>query len=291
MKKYVNLIILVFLAGFLLAGCSGKDEEALVFKDKQFEKMLQEEIGSEKIYKSDLAEVSGILIAADRVLDLTGGGYKDNKIILYGYDEFEYGGTRYKETGSIKTLEDLKHFPRLSSIRIYRQPEVDFNTIPSKSGIINLGLSQNNLGNLDFLTGFDNLLYLSVSSNKLTDIKGVENAPKLKLLNLNSNEVASVATLSQLKELENLDLTYNSVTDISPLKGLSKLTYLSLYENGLKDISPISEMKSLKELYLNNNKITDLSPLKGFSTFDSLNVSGNPVKSYDPVSHIDNLVK
>ena len=292
MKKHLALIsLLIILSIFLLSGCSSNKEEKIVFADKQFEKMLQEELDKKEIYKSDLSEISGIMIAADRVLGLSGGGHKDKSVILFGFEEFEYEKVRYKEFGTIKTLEDLKNFPKLTSIRIYLQPNIDFNTIPNKGNITNLGLSQNKISNLEFLEGFDKLLYLSISSNKIVDLKGIENVPKLKRLNLNSNDIESIPQLASFKDLENLDLTYNSVDDVSPLKDLSKLNYLSLYGNGISDITPLANIKSLKQLFLNNNRITDISALKDFASFEDLNISGNPIKNYEVIKHIENAVK
>ncbi len=295
MKKYkITILLILIITTLILGGCSSKGtgkDDPITFKDKQFEKMIQTELDKKEIYKEDLSEISGILIAADRVLGLSGGGHEDKKVVLFGFDEYEYEDTRYQEIGTIKTFEDLKNFPKLTSLRVYLQPNIDLNTIPNKANITNLGLSQNKISNLGFLEGFDKLLYLTISSNSIKDLKGIENVPTLKRLGLNSNDVTDISLLSNFKDLEYLDLTYNSVKNVSPLKDLPKLEYISLYENGISDITPLASIKSLKRLFLNNNKITDISPLKDFTAFEDLNISGNPITNYDPISHITNAVK
>jgi hypothetical protein len=156
MKKYVKLIILIIiiiLIIFLLIifKCSKKEKNIpIIFKDETFFLMIKKELNKEKIYASYLSEISGIMIASDEILGLSGGGHTDKSVILFGYDEFEYENKRYKKEGTIKTLEDLKYFPKLTSIRIYLQPNIDFATIPNKEKIYNLGLSQNKINSLEF---------------------------------------------------------------------------------------------------------------------------------------------
>ena len=296
MKKYIGLligvIVLIIVLFLLISSCSKKDNgEPLVFKDKVLEGMIKSELDKDQIYASDLSEITGIMIASDKLLGFSGGGHTDKSIILFGFDEYEYEGVRYSGDGTIETLEDLVYFPKLNSIRIYLQPNIDFDTIPNKANIYNLGLSQNKLDSLTFLEGFDKLMYLSLSSNSIVNLNGVENVKTIKRLGLNSNDVVDISLLEGFNNLEHLDLTYNAVLDVSPLSSLPKLNYLSLYENGISDISPLSNVKSLEELYLNNNNITDISPLKEFTSFKALNISGNPITNYEEINHITNAVK
>ena len=96
MKKYIKLIILILVVAIIififLFSCSkkekGKEEVALEFKDKAFANMIKKELNKDEIYASDLSEISGIMIAADRVLGFSGGGHTDKSIILFGFDSF-----------------------------------------------------------------------------------------------------------------------------------------------------------------------------------------------------------
>lgn len=296
MKKYISLlgviIILVVILFLSISSCSNKsDEVEVLLIDKAFESMIKKELNKDTIYESDLSEISGIMIASDRLISFSGGGHTEKSVILFGFEEYEYEDVRYKEFGTIKSLADLAYFPKLSNIRIYLQPNIDFNTIPNKGNIYNLALSQNKIDNLNFLEGFDKLNYLTLSSNQIVNLDGIENVSNIKRLGLNSNDVINIDVLSNFKNLEHLDLTYNAVKDVSSLANLTKLSYLSLYENGISDISPLSKIKSLNELYLNNNNITDISPLKGFTSFEALNISGNDIANYEEILHIDNVVK
>lgn len=291
-NKILLLVVAIIFVIFVFVRCSKKETgEVVVFADKQFEAMVQKELDKDIIYTTDLSDISGILIASDRLISFSGGGHTEKSVILFGYDSFEYDSVRYTEFGSIKSLKDLKYFPKLTSLRIYLQPSIDFNTIPNRENITNLGLSQNQLTSLEFLEEFDKLLYLTLSSNDIVSLDGLENVKTIKRLGLNSNKVNDISILEGFNDLEYLDLTFNKVKDVSSIADLPKLNYLSLYENGISDISPLKSIKSLTDLYLNNNEITDISPLNGFKSFENLNITNNPITNYDEISHIKNVVK
>jgi len=67
--------------------------------------MLNNELNKDQIYASDLDEIFGIMISINRVLGLSGRGYADKSIILFGLEEFEYKYVCYKEVRTIKNLE------------------------------------------------------------------------------------------------------------------------------------------------------------------------------------------
>lgn len=292
MKKYVYVVLFVVVSIifiFIKSCTTGEDE--IVFSDKVFEAMMKSKFDKDKIYPSDLANITGITIAADRVLEFSGKGFEEKSIILYGFTEYEYDGVRYEEYGTMTMLDDLKNFPKLSSVRVYLQPNIDFNTIPNRGNIYNLGLNQNKISKLDFLEGYTKLKYLWLSSNELVDITGVENVKTVTNINFNSNDIEDISLLSNLTDLKYIDLTYNKVVNLTPLANLKNLEYLSLYENGLSDITPLANIKSLKNLYLNNNNITDVSPLSGFTSFENLNLTNNPIINIEVLDHIENITK
>jgi len=82
----------------------------------------------------------------------------------------------------------------------------------------------------------DDIIYLDLSINELTDITGIK----------------------LFKNLEHLYLESNNISDISVLKNLKKLENLGLQNNGLTDISVLKYLKKLNALFLNNNNITDI---------------------------------
>lgn len=299
-KKILVIIVIVILICLVICISIiylNKDKKRLnatgnsnivTFVDPVFEKMIKQALEKDIIYQSDLDEVTGVKIAADRFMLLSGKNMPEESIVLMGIDSYEYKDVLYKDIGTMKSLEDLKNFKNLSNLKINLQPNIDYNTIPNKEKISILSLSQCNIDDISFMDGFSNVMYLTLSNNNIVDIKIINKLSKLKILNIIENKIERIETLytTNLKSLEKLYLTFNVISDISGLKNMENLKYLSLYGNNVKDISVLSSMKTIKELYLNNNQIEDISPLKSFESFDAINVSNNPIKNMDEIKHL-----
>ncbi len=124
----------------------------------------------------------------------------------------------------------------------------------------------------------ENLFYLGLKGNRLTDISFLEELTKLKGLDLSQNQLADITPLKELKNVIELHLSDNQLTDITILKKMKDLEELHLDHNQLTDISALTEMKKLERLDLSNNKITDITALKGIKGLKELNLSNNRLK-------------
>ena len=104
------------------------------------------------------------------------------------------------------------------------------------------------------LTDLDNLNYLNVNSQNITNISGLECA----------------------RNLNSLDLGNNQIGDPSPLGWLYTLQYLYLDNCGLEDASFVSGLTNLIELSLNNNTIHSIPDMDGLAgTLDWLQINYN----------------
>ena len=73
-------------------------------------------------------------------------------------------------------------------------------------------------------------LWLNVG--QLTEVpKGLEKLDQLEWLNLNDNQLTDVTGLEKLTKLEELNLTGNKLTNVKGLEKLTKLTFLNLSNN------------------------------------------------------------
>ena len=111
------------------------------------------------------------------------------------------------------------------------------------------------------------LKHLSLSYNKIVEIKDIENTkfPNLEQLYLNNNNINNLTYLSKANfpQLKRLWLSGNDIIDISPLakSNFTKLTSLSLSKNEIVDISPLKycNFPYLRLLLLDSNEIKDIS--------------------------------
>ncbi len=106
------------------------------------------------------------------------------------------------------------------------------------------------------LNELENLVYLNLNNNQLTDISGLKELKGLEILDLSNNQLDDISGLKELKGLERLYLRNNQLTDISGLKELKNLWSLDLSNNQLTDIGILKELKKLMSLHLNNNPIS-----------------------------------
>ena len=72
---------------------------------------------------------------------------------------------------------------------------------------------------------------LVLSSNKLTDVTGLEKLTKLEELYLGDNQLTNVKGLEKLTQLKKLSLTLNKLTSVKGLENLTQLKELYLNDN------------------------------------------------------------
>ena len=120
----------------------------------------------------------------------------------------------------------------------------------------------------------DNITYLSLGYNKITDISGIKLFKNLKQLYLTYNNITDITYLKNLTELEELYLGYNKIKDISVIKDLKNLKELDI-DNLKLESDQIQYIKSLKNL----KKLYSVNGFKDMSVSDKLNK--NIIISYE----------
>lgn len=310
-KKCVKILVLIILvtAIFGLSSCGTNNDnianekekgdseistnsdsnEVIVFKDPVFEKLIKESLGKEEIYTSYLENYTGLKIAADEFILLSGPNNAEESITLHGEDTFQYKDEKYTGYGTMSSLEDLKYFPKLNNLKVTLQPNIDYSTIPNKEQFNNLSLTQSKISEVSFLSEAVNVMYLDLFSNEIINLTGIENMKQIKLLYVNYNRVDDISALENLTTLENIKFYGNKISDITPIANLTSLEKIGMYENEISDISVLSGLEHLTEVEFINNKITDVSPLKDFDSFKRLALKGNPVENIELLNHIENL--
>ncbi|WP_461568075.1 leucine-rich repeat domain-containing protein [Thermincola ferriacetica] len=182
------------------------------------------------------------------------------------------------------------------------------------------------LEGIEFL---ENLTYLNLSYNNISDITPLQSLSKLENLKLKFNPIESIQPLSGLTSLQRLDLAYTGVSDISPLLSLLSLEALDLKGNGISDIRSLvnvlkflwyldlsnnsisnriisnqfnfmelgddqlelfQEATNLRYLNLSNNNLQDVSNLQSAVNLTHLSLAGNNLNSIDSLASLTNLI-
>ena len=156
--------------------------------------------------------------------------------------------------------------------------------------IENFGLKSSPL-NLNHSEVCDNLLYLNLFANQITDISTIENLTNLIWIDLNDNQIADMSSLKDLKYLQVLYLNTNQLRNISEIQNLISLTKLHLNDNKLINLDPLRNLKRIKELNLDNNKLSNISSLQGLINLENLTLSRNNLKNISPLKNLYKLIK
>ena len=144
---------------------------------------------------------------------------------------------------------------------------------------------------LDYLA--PSLESLTLRSNLLSSMQGVENLVQLTHLELYDNQIESLSHLDQLSKLTILDMSFNAIREMSPVACCPLLTELYIAQNKLRKIEGISEMKHLKILDLGANRIRSMSNcgLDKLINLESLWLGKNKIEAIDGVNALPKLEK
>lgn len=267
------------------------EKDPIIFSDPVFEKLLKAELEKDEIFPRDLDKYTWVGIGGDHFMQLAGGDVKAKSIILFFGTEVELEGVRYKGFGTMKTLDDLKHFKNLNALNVTLQPELDYSTIPDDvlGRLVNIIVTQSKLKDISFVTGAKNLKSINLAFGEVSDLSPLSECKELLYLSGSNNPLQDLSPISGLTKLRSISLYSSQIKDLTPLAGLVNLETLELYNNQVEDISPLKGLKNLKELELIDNKVKDVSPLKEFESFEELRLNGNPVENIELLDHIENL--
>ncbi len=125
-----------------------------------------------------------------------------------------------------------------------------------------LNLSNNQISQIHQVSTFEKLTHLDLSKNSIYLIEGLENLRDVSHLNLSGNLLSIISGLKNMTNLKHLDLSYNTITKIEDLDNLHALELLDISANEIQVIEGIENLNKLKYLLLNDNKISEIQGLE-----------------------------
>ncbi|MBQ3651077.1 MAG: leucine-rich repeat domain-containing protein, partial [Clostridia bacterium] len=111
-----------------------------------------------------------------------------------------------------------------------------------------LDLGHNKIHHMDKFVSCMPDLEVCIMYNPMSNIKGIENCPKLEFFECYSCNLKDLSPLAACTELKHLNVCYNYITDITPLYGLTKLERLWI---GRNDGIPKEQFDTFQELVPN----------------------------------------
>ncbi len=123
---------------------------------------------------------------------------------------------------------------------------------------------------------FEAITSFQADNAQISNLRGFECLPNLKLLSLKNNLIDSLTPLTALKRLKALFLSHNLITDVSTLSQLPKLEVLDLSHNKLQ-ASFLCNFEQLKDLNLSHNQIQQFITTESSKLLTKLDLSFNPI--------------
>ena len=126
----------------------------------------------------------------------------------------------------------------------------------------------------------------------LVDIDWVASLKNLRQLSLTYNKIDDIRAISELDSLEELNLGWNALSD-EDLKWLTELNLIKLYlycNVDLRDASPLAKIESLELLHIGGNRqLYGFEALNTLPYLRELNLGYCPVKDLEWVKHFESL--
>lgn len=142
------------------------------------------------------------------------------------------------------------------------------------SSYMRITISQNPLQDISALASFQDV-FIYYSDNNSIDLSIFDELDNIIYLELKNNNISDLSEFN-VKSLESLDLSDNpNIKNLSSLKNINNLADLFLDNCNITDITDISKISSLITLSLKGNKLTDISELNNLSNLFSLSLSSN----------------
>jgi len=120
-------------------------------------------------------------------------------------------------------------------------------------------LSELTMGDLQYITYFEDLQELHCTQMPVTDLSFVSTLGKLEVLNLENTPVSDLNPIYALNEMRRLNVSGTQVKSLKPVAGLSKLKTIELNNTQVKNIRPLFSLASIQSVSCFNTRISSKS--------------------------------
>tara|TARA_A100001015_G_scaffold305267_1_gene397731 strand:- start:669 stop:2048 length:1380 start_codon:yes stop_codon:yes gene_type:complete len=139
----------------------------------------------------------------------------------------------------------------------------------------------------------DSLQDLTLRSNLVSNMNGVEKLPNLTRLELYDNVIESISHIDGLPGLRILDLSFNAIRDMGAVAACPLLEELYIAQNKLRKIEGVNGMVHLKILDLGANRIRSMAGAGLFTlvSLESLWLGKNKIECIQGINALTKLRK
>jgi Leucine-rich repeat (LRR) protein len=216
---------------------------------------------------------------------------EQKKIFVNGYAPIQFKDKAFEAT--VRTL--------------IKKPEGDIFKFDVQDVLV-MDLSEKGITNVDELKYFENLTYLNLTDNKISDLSVLKNLKGITaLFTKNNNPDLDVFTpiAEYYENIKQTDITFDIKFDsnlekvirenikkpegkLEP-KDVRGITDLNASKQKILTIQGLNYLVNLKKLDLSANSIVNIEPLKNLTNLESLSLSGNAITDVSSISRLQVL--
>ena len=253
----------------------------MTFTDAAIEAAIREILGAEDgrtLYTNDLWSIKEFTLPndAESYEDLRNLSFLKTLVIERG---------PYADMSSIAALENLTEL-KITSTSVSASTFTGIAALPL---LEKLTISDCSLSSVSQLENTQNLTYLDLSNNVISNLSPLSGMSQLMELYLQDNAIGDISPLSSAVALEKLDVSGNTLTSLAPLAGATALTWLKADANGIADLNGIGNLSGLTYLSAANNKITSVTDLAGCAELVELYLSTNALTDISVLAGLEKL--
>jgi len=160
--------------------------------------------------------------------------------------------------------------------------------LQNKDQIEYLYLANNNISDLSPLKGFSRLHTLDLRNTQISDLTPLSELP-LSYIILSGESGLDSRQILKFPKLTKLSLSRFSQLDLSFLSGLTNLELLNLSGCTITDTAPLNSLINLDTLYLSDNNFSDLSDLVGMRNLMVLSIRKHNIFDLTPITRLKTL--
>ncbi|XP_012436652.2 protein phosphatase 1 regulatory inhibitor subunit PPP1R7 homolog [Gossypium raimondii] len=163
----------------------------------------------------------------------------------------------YVSKNEVTKMEEIDHLHELQILELGSHKLRVIENLQNFTKLQELWLGRNQIKVIN-LCGLSCIKKISLQSNQLTSMIGLEECNALEEIYLSHNGIAKMEDLSKLVNLQVLDVSSNKLTSFDDIQYLTRLEDLWLNDNRLESLEDIAEgvsgsREKLTTIYLENN--------------------------------------
>jgi len=167
-------------------------------------------------------------------------------------------------------------------------------------------LGENNISDISYLSGLDNIIDLSLVGNPIEDISALKDlemiglyindtplkdlSPLGEMISLHElsigDNIEDIEVLKNLKNLKRLSIESKHTIDICQIKNLSNLEFLTIVSGGIRNIDCLTNYPNLISLTLKDMQLKDISVVANYSKLKYLTLKNVPVKDISMIKDL-----